>query len=205
MLIYMGIFAFANPDKAAWIGYSKEENLTLYPTNEAASTASATQVINIHARFVSWFVWGFYMLWAPLVIITMVTCGFMVSNNLGIACSVCTLGSACCSSTFWFIFGFVWRFSDYGRFASGAKVPEGVTEQDWYKQIHADESMYQTASGQFMKMYYIIGLIIILTPMLICLLTICIACCVAGAASCFMKGMTESSQDTLDVKRNDRQ
>ena len=76
----------------------------------------------------------------------------------------------------------VWRFNDYGRFASGAKIPDDVSENDWYKQIHDHESIYQTASGQFMKLFYIVNFICILTPIVIALLVLCMVCCASGTA-----------------------
>jgi hypothetical protein len=45
----MGIFAFANPDKPAWIGHDADSSkLSLYPTEEAAKSANAVEIEDIH-------------------------------------------------------------------------------------------------------------------------------------------------------------
>ncbi len=139
------------------------------------------------------------MMWTPLVVGTMILGGFMISNNLGFGCAICSFSSMCCSYFFWFVFGMVWRFNDYGRFASGAKIPDDISETDWHKQIHDHESIYQTASGQFMKLYYIISFIVILTPIVIAILTLLMVWCAAGTAQFFLKNMSEGDNETIDV------
>ena len=57
-LVYLGIYAFDNPDTGAWYGLVKKEQ-TLFATEEAGKLVGAEELVDIHNRFVVWFLWGF--------------------------------------------------------------------------------------------------------------------------------------------------
>ena len=63
-----------------------------------------------------------------------------------------------CGGLFWWIYGMVWRFKPYGKFASGDVVPETFSGED-YKDVfiasYPDTNQY--SSGNFMYIYYLIG------------------------------------------------
>jgi len=80
----MGIYALANPDKPAWIGMSSGDKMSLYPTQEAATADKAVNAIDIHARYVTWFMWGFITIWAPFAMGVLVTIGYLIHNIFGI-------------------------------------------------------------------------------------------------------------------------
>ena len=131
LIIYFGIYALANPDKPAWIGMSAGDKMTMYATQEAAQADKAFHAIDIHARYVSWFLWGFISIWAPCGLGVLVVIGFCIHSILGFALCGAAVCGMCCSSLFWLAMGLVWRFDDYGKFAAGALIPSGVSEEEW--------------------------------------------------------------------------
>lgn len=195
----MGIYALANPDKPAWIGMiSSDDKMSLYPTQEAADADKAVNAIDIHARYVTWFMWGFFTILAPFGMGVIVGIGFCIHKVCGIILQ-CSLGCGfCCSTLFWFIMGAVWRFDDYGKFAAGALVPSGTSEDDWHAKTHEPDSLYQTSSGMFMKIYYVILLVMMLLPIGIC----CVMCCCACVGGPDLKAKFES-MNSSDKKEED--
>ena len=69
-VVYLGIYSFNNPDKQAWIGLLPDTNdRAMFKTHTEIDTAKAVQVVDIHARFIAWFFWGFLNWFAPLFIV----------------------------------------------------------------------------------------------------------------------------------------
>ena len=69
LIVYYGIFAFANPDSAAWYGDVMGKP-GLYESEQAAIEAQASNITNVHAKFRFWFLWGF--IW------TLFQCSFQI-------------------------------------------------------------------------------------------------------------------------------
>ena len=80
--IYLGIFAFANPDAAAWVSKDTAGNkISLYSTQSEAEGAG-TEVVDIHGRFVSWFLWGFIQMILPCAWICLSCITGMINEKL---------------------------------------------------------------------------------------------------------------------------
>lgn len=196
----MGIYALANPDKPAWIGMSSDK-MSLYPTQEAAEADKAVNAIDIHARYVTWFMWGFITIFAPFAMGALVSLGSLIHSVLGMVLSF-SLGCGICWSTlFWLIMGAVWRFDDYGKFAAGALVPSGTSEDDWHAKTHEPDSLYQTGSGMFMKIYYVVLLVLLLLPIAIC----CVMCCCVCVGGPDLKSKFESMSSNEKKEEDEKE
>lgn len=174
--VYLGVYAFNNPDKEAWIGIVNIDanERVIFKTKGAVEAANAVQVVDIHARFVSWFLWGFINWFAPLFIVLLAVLTCSINQIFGaIAVSALSLASAC-SATAWFIVGAVWRFNLDGQYASGTLIPSGKTPEEWNQTIIEQGSHYQVNSGRFMKYFYMICFILV---SLNCIIT-SLGCCV---------------------------
>ena len=75
--------------------------------------------IDIHERFVCWFMWGFCMILAPLVSVILIALSSLISETLSIFCSGALTCAIACSSLAWWISGMIWRFRSDGSYASG--------------------------------------------------------------------------------------
>ena len=114
-------------------------------------------MVDIHARYVTWFFWGFIQ---TLVI----PCGggiltglaMLINPSLGAGFSGLAGCANACGTLAWWITGIVWRFRSDGAFAAGDDVPEGKTIEEWETEITLDGSLYQYKSGKFMFFYYVI-------------------------------------------------
>ena len=148
LTISLGVFAFANPDNEAWVGKSSDGSFKLYK-DEGAGKGS-TDLVDIHGRLVAWFLWGFmqHLVVPALLLISSIMC-MLVCMPLNALCQIC--GSACmvfmccgtsCSYMAWWITGIVWRFSSDGRYSVGDIVPAGKSNDDWSKELEADDSLY---------------------------------------------------------------
>ena len=49
-IVYLGIYAFQNPDANAWYGIVDKENPALFKTHAEATTAGADEIVAIHSR-----------------------------------------------------------------------------------------------------------------------------------------------------------
>ena len=58
-LTYLGKYAYGNPNGEAWYGVVNTTP-TLLPTEAALTALGATDVVDVHSRFVAWFLWGFW-------------------------------------------------------------------------------------------------------------------------------------------------
>ena len=156
---YLGKYAYGNPDLPAWYGIEDGAE-TLKSTAEDFS-ADALDVTDVHGKFVAWFTWGFWTQLLP--ILSVITAGLFTLLSAALGQCVMGLGGCgiCCGGLFWWIFGMVWRFKQYGQFASGDIAPAGVAEgaeYDAWKQaeLEDEDSLYQISSGNFMAVYYLI-------------------------------------------------
>ena len=141
--VYLGIYSLNNPDKPAWIGLIAESNeRAMFKTHAEVDTAKAIQVVDIHSRFIAWFFWGFLNWFAPIFIIVsaIITCS--ISQVFGLICTGILAILTACSAVAWFIVGAIWRFNLDGQYASGSLIPEGKTEDEWFKVISAEGSPY---------------------------------------------------------------
>ena len=110
---YMGKYAYGNPDLPAWYGVEPIGGETLKPTAEDFSD-TAIDVTNVHGKFLTWFIWGFWTQLLPMMTVTAAGLLTLLSAALG----QCVMGlggcALCCGGLFWWIFGMVWRFKQYG-------------------------------------------------------------------------------------------
>lgn len=160
-MAYLGIYAFNNPNEEAWYG-SMNGNGKIFETENAATAAKAIDIVDIHGRFVTWFLWGFIQSLLPLATgILGAICGAISPSLAAFMTGLggCGIG---CGGLAWYIVGLVWRFSAAGKFAAGDVMPEGTTEDVWTKAITCDgvpEGTYcgfQYSSANFMYIYYLI-------------------------------------------------
>ena len=139
--VYLGIYAFNNPDKEAWYGKVGDEQ-SLFVSHADGEGSSATDLANIHQRFVTWFLWGFIQTLAPIGIGLIGAIGAAINPVCGTALGGiggCAMG---CGGLAWWITGIVWRFRSDGAFAVG-DIPQGdVKPDEWMKTVEADGSLY---------------------------------------------------------------
>ena len=109
-------------------------------------------MVDIHGKFVLWFLWGFIVSLAPCAatpILWIATCIHdMLAKILGGMLS-CGIG---CGGLAWWISGIVWRFNAAGSFASG----DALAIEDIEKMPTEEHDLYQWSSGKFMLYYYLI-------------------------------------------------
>ena len=156
-MVYLGIYAFNNPDQEAWYGLDTDGKGALFASEDAGLTGRATELVDIHARFVTWFLWGFIQtLVLPLSATILVGLGMLIHPSLGSFCSGLLGCGMSCGGLAWWITGIVWRFRSDGAYATGDVVPEGKDLDAWEAEISADDSLFQYKSGKFMFIYYVI-------------------------------------------------
>ena len=111
--VYLGIYAFSNPDLPA---FHQAEPQRLLATQNIDET-----LVPIHDQFVLWFTWMFanicvaagFICLAPILMTCMMKCDGLSKCIAGLySCGLC------CSSLACFITGAVWRFSTAGDYAS---------------------------------------------------------------------------------------
>ena len=126
-LVYLGIYSFNNPDKPAWYGLI-DGKPSLFANQEEATASNATELTNIHERFVAWFTWGFFQSLAPLLLAPFIASCMVLSPELG---SACAIGSCClmsCNALAWWTTGIIWRFKADGSYSSGDLVDSQEVE-----------------------------------------------------------------------------
>lgn len=119
LTVYLGLYAFRNPDQPAWVGETDEEKLALFESRASAKEqVKMYRVTNVHAHFEAWFVFGFLVNLSPALIFTIyktaALCSFEIAKFLAITLAFL----AGLAWTTWYILGIVWRFSRAGRYAS---------------------------------------------------------------------------------------
>ena len=110
----------------------------------------------MHGRLVTWFLWGFCQMLAPIATSLLAMIGMAISPTLGSilgGLGGCVVG---CGGLAWWIAGIVWRFRSDGAFAVGDIIKDGVTAEEWEKELETTGSLYQSKSGKFMAIYYFI-------------------------------------------------
>ena len=78
LVVFLGIFALANPDKPAVYGKLDDEP-ALYASMEEAIEAGATDLSNVHALFVHWSLWGFVLALCPLPLAAMALASYCIN------------------------------------------------------------------------------------------------------------------------------
>lgn len=157
LTVYMGIYAFNNPDNPAWLGTSPELENKLYADEAAGLADNAQSMVDIHNRFVNWFMWGFITMIAPIGSALLYAMLIFISPALAQFCGgtlSCAIG---CSSIAWWIVGIVWRFRSDGAYAAGDIVPENTEIDAWNLELAKDDSLFQSSSGHFIAIFYIIS------------------------------------------------
>ena len=141
-IVFLGIFGLANPDKQAFYGTFEDKGV-LYATREKAIEASAADVIDVHARFVNWCLWGFIMALTPLPIGAFTLICSCINAQCGKTVGGVGMCFFNCSLLAWWITGIVWRFRADGRYSCGDIPPEGTSDIDFYeKKILAADSLF---------------------------------------------------------------
>ena len=152
LIVYLGIFAFNNPDKEAWYGVDSNGDGKLFEQESDATITGDTDLKDVHGLFRLWFLWGFITALAPCAsapVLAIANCIHeMVGKFLGAIIS-CGIG---CGGLAWWISGIVWRFNAAGSFSTGDKM----TEEERIAAFEDETSLYQLRSGNFMLIYYII-------------------------------------------------
>ena len=141
MIVFLFIYAFYNPDNKAWIG-KVEGEIHLFEFEK--SHDYATDVVNIHLKFKSWFKSGFFLhTFCIIIAVGFVGIAFKICNyEVGQFCVCIQTLLYSCLWIAWWILGIVTRFSKYGRYASGDEIPEGMNREDWQAEIREEDSLY---------------------------------------------------------------
>ena len=166
LCVYMGIYAFNNPDSEGWYGIVK--GTKMMDSQEALRQAGAFALEDVHSNFVIWFQWGFanaltfagYSSCIPFM-------AMFPPLALLMQCCSCYGG---CSLLAWYITGLVWRCRTSGAFASGDLIVGDLDEDAWISQITASDSHFQYESGKFIWGFYVASWI---SMGVIC----CLCCC----------------------------
>jgi len=80
-VVYLGMYAFANPNAAAWYGETID-GIIITPGLYDDPTKVSTPV-DIHGQFVTWFLWGFAQTVLPIEIAILFSICSLISQNLG--------------------------------------------------------------------------------------------------------------------------
>ena len=156
LIVYEGIYAFNNPDKEAWLGVLPSGDSKLLADQEAGNLEKATGLVDIHARFVTWFLWGFITALAPIGLIIVFLIATVINPNLGTCVNAVNTLAFGCSGLAWWITGIVWRFRNDGALAAGDIPLKDKTQEEWLEVVTDEDSLYQYKSGKFMAIYYFI-------------------------------------------------
>ena len=138
--VYLGIYAFDNPDSPAWYGIV-DGKPGLFENHELESV----ELLDIHRRFASWFLWGFIHALAPWLLFLCVKVCTALSPKLGECSQILAICSYGCSTVAWWVTGIVWRFRPDGAFASGDKFSVLVDGDE--TTLEADPLLVQAKSG----------------------------------------------------------
>lgn len=170
MLIFLGVYGYANPDPISC--YYVKGLETTATTKEAIETMAREKDITVRAGypvdmanlFRAWFIWGFWGAIVNLIIMIMLLIMYYTrklqlsttNTPLIVGASLCAISG--CNGLVWFIIGFFWRFGSAGHIASGDKLEQksGVNALD--KKIAmeaaAENDGYQLNGGKLMSIYF---------------------------------------------------
>ena len=134
----LGYFAFFNPDNAAWYGETYGDDGEIIPYLYPDPTNQGWPLLDIHSRFVNWFISGFCLMLIPVVSVFGVTC----IRNSQVIWPYYWAGIVV-----WGIIGLIWRFCYSGHYASGdnpsTKYMNDEQKAAWEAALTADDSLFQ--------------------------------------------------------------
>ena len=169
----LGYSSFKNPDKPAWYGevYGIDGVITRKLFAEAADILdiNGEPLLDIHGRFLTWFKCGFVLMLVPFsgVLLAYFTKSDQTSRKSSAA--VC-LPIFCVGTIGWAILGYMWRFSQAGKFASGdSSFTEEMNDEEkaaWEAALIGEDSLFQMWSGQYIfitnvSYYWVIALLVL--------------------------------------------
>jgi len=162
-VVYLGIYAFNNPEPAAWYIETSEDTGILVGVAPADGTEGVTDV---HGNMVRWFTWVFannMICFAAPIFMGAVSCMTASCPSVTKACGAIVGGGWCLSATVAFIMGYIWRFNTAAMYACGDDLEDNTTIEAW----QLTEPLNQYSSGLFMMVYYWI---------IVIMLAICATC-----------------------------
>ena len=174
--VYLGIFAYNNPDPAkCWVVKGSE----LPATTKAPAIDNANQLgldvpsgypVEMHRLFSAWFTWGFYLKIVFIAAIAVATALSKWEKKYGMTAGAISVSAYVLNAAGWIVAGAIWRFSNAGAIASGEKLerPAGVSNDDWDASIELATATngYQVKSATFMKIYVILAIVVISLSMI---------------------------------------
>ena len=211
-VIYLGVYAYANPDPARCYyvdgldttGLSKETVETM--AKDQNITVREGYPLDMAHLFRAWFTWGFWGSVVQILIIAIFVplfCLYKNSYKVSQRVFLVMQGLSCCSTFMWFIIGFFWRFSKGGRVAAGDKLDRvaGMSDEEFEsKRTNASNADgYQLKSGKFMSAY----LWIIISAVLISVAVgslLSVVMCLNGDDN--VKFMPLPSEEDIEVQQN---
>lgn len=122
---------------------------------------NAVSVTDIHSSFVIWFTWGFVFSVSPLILTVLVYLFWLISKDIAVICGNFCFSILGCVSVGWWIIGLVLRFDSVGRYSVGDVPPVGTDPRSWSSQVRATDSIFQTASGNFMLIYFVTSFVVL--------------------------------------------
>ena len=163
VLVFLGIFAFNNPDpNSVWIVRDFESAERTRDAVIAGAGASGVDItegypVEMHKLFSAWFAWGFWACLAYAILFVGFGAITAAVPKVGATLVSVITGLFCTNSIVWLICGFVWRFSKAGSIASGDKLEKdpNVADKVWKEQLKASSEAngFQLAGGNFMYVY----------------------------------------------------
>ena len=195
LVVYQGIFSYNNPDpEGAWTAAGLTK---VYSTKALAEDAvqdanlgGDVVVEDMHAKFVTWFLWSFWLNFVPIGVGILVGVVRAISDSLGQCVNFLAGCGICAASLGLFISGIVWRFSKTGRTAAGehlAEWPEldpatAASETDPTR-VSPYGDPYQVSSGKFIKVLYLICMWSVISSCGCAVIGCCCTCICAAFAS----------------------
>ena len=110
-LILLFIYGFFNPDRPAWLGTVDEKRSIFESSESARDDYQAVQILNIHARYTSWFSWGFINWFIPPLTVLLSYYSYRKDWRCGQVAVAITSCWGTCSILVWLILGMAWRFN----------------------------------------------------------------------------------------------
>ena len=157
LLVLFAIYGYFNPEAYAVVGTLPNGEMTIFPSVGEAVDFDAFRIDEVHANMTKWSSAGFWLLLAPLIPFTVMIQPF-VGDSMQKWTSFCMIIEyvfIVVTMLIWWILGFMCRFSETGRYASGDIPPDGVSDKEWIAAITSSPtSMFQYYTGAFMLMFY---------------------------------------------------
>ena len=152
LLCFLGIYAFANPDKEAYLVDTYDRGEILVGTLEEAKALDNGYYDRVHDDLVRWFIVVFIAQIAYLMTVLLV---LYQHKYPGLNCLIgfpTTIFLIVCALTVFF------DMPDYLRKSCGdyEYAPYGMTEDEWRDEITSPDSLYQVSTCRFMRYYSIV-------------------------------------------------